>query len=147
MAVSADIFEERDGWRRLLAISAVLHAALFGSIILYAVFIAGGTGFSWGSSGSGTGSAMSATLVNSIPLPANPQAQPQNVLANESKGVSQSVPKPEVKDKTAIPIPDRHAKDKTKVKPPKQPPVTPTREHRARWLRSPTSFPSGRVGR
>ena len=35
---------------------------------------------------------MSATLVNNIPLPANPQAQPENVLANESKGLSQSGP-------------------------------------------------------
>ena len=58
---------------------------------------------------------MSATLVSTVPLPANPQAQPENVLANESKGLSQSVPKPVEKDKTAIPIPDRHAK--TKIKP------------------------------
>ena len=35
---------------------------------------------------------MSATLVNTIPLPANPEAKPENVLANESKGVSQSSP-------------------------------------------------------
>jgi protein TonB len=128
MAANADIFEERDGWRRPLAISAVLHAALFGSIIFYAAFFAGGTGASWGSSGGGTGGAMSATLVSNIPLPANPQAQPENVLANESKGVSKSIPKPVEKDKTAIPIPDRNAKTKTKITPPKQSPVTPTRE-------------------
>ncbi len=146
MAVSADIFEEQDGWRRPLAISAVLHAALFGSIILYAVFIAGGTGSNLGSSGDGTGSAMSATLVNSIPLPANPQAQPQNVLANESKGVSQSVPKPVEKDKTAIPIPDRHAKEKTKVKPPKQPPVTPTREQPREVAKESDVVPFGQGG-
>jgi protein TonB len=126
MAVNADIFEERDGWRRPLAISVALHAALFGSVILYAVFVAGGSGSGWASSGDGTGNAMSATLVNSIPLPASPEAKPENVLANESKGLSQSAPKPEEKDKTAIPIPDRKAK--TKIKPPKQPPVTPTRE-------------------
>ncbi|MGD0973713.1 MAG: TonB family protein [Candidatus Korobacteraceae bacterium] len=126
MAASADIFEERDGWRGPLAISAALHAALFGSMIFYAAFFAGGSRGSWGSSGDGTGGAMRATLVNTIPLPANPQAQPQNVLANESKGLSKSVPKPEEKDTKAIPIPDRNAK--TKIKPPKQPPVTPTRE-------------------
>jgi len=124
MALEADIFEERDGWRGPLAISAVLHAALFGSVILYGVFFARGSGASWGSSGNGTGGAMSATLVSNIPLPSNPEAKPENVLANESKGVSQSVPKPEEKDKTAIPIPDRTAK--TKIKPQKQPPVTPT---------------------
>jgi len=128
MAANTDIFEERDGWRRPLAISAALHAALFGSILLYAVFIAGGSGSNWGTAGDGTGNAMSATLVNSIPLPANPQAQPQNVLANESKGLAQSVPKPEEKDAKAIPIPDRKAKTKITPKPPKQSPVTPTHE-------------------
>jgi protein TonB len=126
MAANADIFVERETWRGPLAISAVLHASLFGSMILYAAFFAGKSGGSWGSAGNGTGSAMSATLVNNIPLPANPQAQPENVLANESKGLSQSVPKPVEKDTTAIPIPDRNAK--TKIKPQKQPAVTPTRE-------------------
>ena len=118
MAANADIFEERDGWRKPLAISAAMHAALFGSMVFYAAFFAGGSRVSWGSSGDGTGNAMSATLVSNVPLPANPQARPENVLANESKGLSQSVPKPEEKDTTAIPIADRKAKTKTKIKPP-----------------------------
>ena len=40
MAANADIFVERETWRGPLAISAVLHAALFGSMILYAAFFA-----------------------------------------------------------------------------------------------------------
>jgi protein TonB len=54
---------------------------------------------------------MSATLVSGIPLPPNPQAKPENVLANESKGLSQSLPAPAAKeDEKAIAIPDRQAK-------------------------------------
>ncbi len=124
MAANADIFRERDGLRRPLAASLALHVALFGSMLLYAAIFSGPRE-SWGGSVSG-GDAMSATLVSTVPLPANPQAQPQNVLANESKGLSQSEPKPLEKDLTAIPIPDRRAK--TKPQPSKQPPVTPTRE-------------------
>ena len=37
---------------------------------------------------------MGVTLVSTIPLPAKP-AQTQNVLANDSKGITQSLPKPE----------------------------------------------------
>ena len=56
---------------------------------------------------------MSAHLVSGIPLPPNPQAKPENVLANESKGLSQSNPAPAAKaDKDAIAIPDTKAKVK-----------------------------------
>ena len=56
---------------------------------------------------------MSATLVASVPLPAQ-QAPAENVLANESKGLSQSEPKeePKVEEPTAIPIPEQNAKRK-----------------------------------
>ncbi len=64
---------------------------------------------------------MSATLVSSIPLPASPDAT--NVLANESKGLSQSQPKPKVEEPEAIPIPDKSAR----LKPSKKP-ATPTQE-------------------
>jgi protein TonB len=53
------------------------------------------------------------TLVNTIPLPA-PAVQTENVLANESKGLTQSLPKVEEKEKEpeAIPIPDKDVKPK-----------------------------------
>src|SRR5258708_11290839 len=57
---------------------------------------------------------MGVTLVSTVPLPATP-TQPQNVLANDSKGVTQSLPKPEpVQEKLpdAIPIPDKITKTK-----------------------------------
>jgi protein TonB len=52
-------------------------------------------------------------VVSTIPLPAK-QTQTQNVLANESKGLTQSVPKPEVKEPDAIAIPDKETKKKPK---------------------------------
>jgi periplasmic protein TonB len=56
---------------------------------------------------------MGATLVSTIPLPARP-ADAQNVLANDSKGLTQSLPQPEVKDEDAIPIADKTSKKKPK---------------------------------
>jgi len=57
---------------------------------------------------------MGATLVTTVPLPANP-APSNNVLATESKGLSQSQPKPqEQPEPEAIPIPDKNAKLKKK---------------------------------
>jgi periplasmic protein TonB len=119
MSVSPSIFEERDEWRSPIAASAVLHALLFGGMLLYAM-IAGQRGQDWGGAGGG-GGAMSATLVSTVPLPANPEAK--NVLATESKGLSQSIPKPVEKEPDAIPIPDRDVKAK-----PQKKPATPTKE-------------------
>lgn len=56
---------------------------------------------------------MGATLVSSVPLPANPE-QTTNVLATESKGLSQSQPKVQEQEPDAIPIADKNAKKKIK---------------------------------
>jgi len=111
MAANAEIFFEHDRWGRNLAWSAGLHVAIAGSIVLYAVFASGSHGGTWGAGGGGE--AMGVTLVNSVPLPAS-SAQTQNVLANESKGLTQSLPKTQEKEPEAIPIPDKAAKIKPK---------------------------------
>jgi protein TonB len=111
MAANAEIFFEHDRWGRNLAWSAALHVAVAGSIILYAVIRTGGSGSTWGAGGGGE--AMGVTLVSSVPLPAS-AAQTQNVLANESKGLTQSLPKTEEKEPEAIPIPDKNTKTKAK---------------------------------
>jgi protein TonB len=113
MEANAEIFFEHDRWGRNLSLSVVLHLAVAGSIVAYAVVAPGGRGSGWGAGGGGD--AIGVTLVSTVPLPANPQ-QTQNVLANESKGLSQSLPKPEVKenDQEAIPIADKNAKTKPK---------------------------------
>jgi periplasmic protein TonB len=116
-----------DGLRRPLAWSAGLHVAFSAFIVLWATYITGIRSQGWGSGGGGE--AMGATLVSSVPLPANP-AQTTNVLATESKGLAQSQPKVEEKEPEAIPIPDKNTKQKNKPvisvthKPVAQPPDT-----------------------
>src|SRR5581483_3898805 len=110
MAAGADIFFEHSEWRKPLTWSAVLHIAVAATILGYSVWRSGPTE-TWG--GGGGGDAMGVSLVSNIPLPAN-AAQTQNVLANESKGLTKSQPKPEIKDQDAIPIADRVSKKKPK---------------------------------
>ena len=111
MEANAEIFFEHDNWVRNLAWSAGLHVAVAGSILLYAVVWHGSGGSNWGAGGGGD--AMGVTLVSSVPLPAS-AIQTQNVLANESKGLTESLPKTEEKAPEAIPIPDKNAKIKPK---------------------------------
>jgi periplasmic protein TonB len=59
---------------------------------------------------------MGVTLVSTVPLPAR-QVPEENVLANESKGLTRSQPKPEEKAPEAIPIPEKGLKAKPKPKP------------------------------
>ena len=106
-----DIYSEHGQLRRPLAWSFGLHVAFAVFVVLYAVLINGTRGTAWGSGGGGD--AMGATLVNAVPLPANP-AETTNVLATESKGLSKSQPTVQEKEPEAIPIPDKNTK---KVKP------------------------------
>jgi periplasmic protein TonB len=109
MQASADIYTERDSWQQPLAWSVTLHGVLFAAILLYGAIFGRFNGESWGGT-SGGGGAMSATLVSTIPLP-NAAPQSQNIVANESKGITQSLPK--VKEEPtpeAIPIPDKSTK-------------------------------------
>jgi protein TonB len=72
------------------------------------IFPATGGG-NWG--GGGGGEAIGVTMVSSVPLPAAP-AEKQNVLANDSKGLTQSQPKAEENTPDAIAIPDKNTKKK-----------------------------------
>ncbi len=124
MAANGDIFPEEHSSRVSWTGSVVLHSALF-ALALFGYLIPSSRGENWGGT-EGGGGAMSATLVNSIPLP-NAQPEAQNVLANESKGLSQSKPKETPKEEpNAIPIPAKDAKVKgqhesaAKKEPPKQ---------------------------
>src|SRR5512142_694089 len=116
MPATAEIFSEREDWQRPLGWSVALHGMLFGSVLLYGAIFGRFSGESWGGTGSG-GGAMSATLVSTIPLP-NAAPQSQNILANESKGLSQSLPKTKEEPKTeAIPIPEKDSKRRVESKP------------------------------
>jgi periplasmic protein TonB len=114
MAQNAEIFFEHDSWPRALTWSAGFHVAVAAVILLYPLIFKGSTGEGWGAGGGG--SAMGVTLVSSVRLPA-PAAQTQNVLANESKGITQSQPKVEEKEPDAIEIQGKNAKVKPKKTP------------------------------
>ena len=115
MAADADIFPQSGNLRSPLVASLALHGVIF-ALALFGYLIPSSRGESWGGT-EGGGGAMSATLVSSIPLPAQP-APVENVLANESKGLSQSKTEetPKVEEPKAIPIPDRNAKPKNEQK-------------------------------
>jgi len=119
MAANAEIFFEHERWGRALAWSAGLHIAITGAVLLWSVVFTRSSGEGWGAGGGGQ--AIGATLVSTVPLPANP-AQTQNVLANESKGLTKSQPKIQEQEPEAIPIQGKNAK----IKPKKTP--TPTKE-------------------
>jgi len=119
MARNAEIFFEHDSWPRALAWSAGFHFAVTAIILLYAIAFTGARGDNWG--GGGGGSAIGVSLVSSVPLPAT-AAKTENVLANESKGVTKSQPKIEEKEPDAIEIQGKNSK----IKPKKLP--TPTKE-------------------
>jgi protein TonB len=114
MAQSAEIFFEHDNWGRALAWSTGFHLALTAIIVLYTAVFTGSRGAGWGAGGGG--SAIGVTLVSTVPLPATP-APAQNVLANESKGITKSEPKVEEKEPDAIEIQGKTSKIKP-VKPP-----------------------------
>ena len=115
MAASAEIYFEHDRWGRALAWSAGLHVGVTVLLLIYSAVFYRTSGEMWGAGGGGE--AIGATLVSTVPLPVNP-AQTQNVLANESKGVTQSQPKIEEKAPApdAIEIQGKNAKIKPKKK-------------------------------
>src|ERR1700683_1993127 len=121
MAADVDMFPTEGNVRVPLVGSVRLHVALF-ALALFGYLIPIGRGESWGGT-TGGGGAMSATLVSSIPLP-KPPTEAQHVLANQSKGNTQSKPKETpTHDPRAIPVPEKEAKHKgptptTQKKPP-----------------------------
>lgn len=127
---------ENGGLGRPLAWSAGLHVGFTAFILLWATYITGIRGQGWGSGGGGD--AMGATLVNSVPLPAS-AVQTNNVLATESKGLSQSQPKVEEKEPDAIPIADKNSKKKPK-------PVTSTNARKAQPEPESNEIPYGEGG-
>ena len=113
MAASAEIYFEHDRWGRALAWSAVLHVGITGLVLVYVMVMGHPSGDTWGAGGGGD--AIGATLVSTVPIAA-PPSQTQNVLANESKGLTHSEPKIEEKSPDAIDIQGKNAKIKPKKK-------------------------------
>jgi protein TonB len=137
MQANADIFFEHSEWGKPLAWSAMLHVGVTAAIILYSLVVHGRPGESWGAGGGGD--AIGVSLVSNIPLPAS-TVQTQNVLANESQGLTKSLPQPVEKEPEAIPIPDKTSKKKPK-------PVTSASRAKTEPVREPTNeVPFGEGG-
>ena len=116
-----DMFSEREDWKKPVVISAGFHA-LFAVFVVVAGYVSGARGQTFGG-GDTEGQSVTASLVSSIPLP-HPQVTTDNILANESKGQTQSVPEQQTPEKPeAIPIPENPTKHRIDRNP-----VTPTHE-------------------
>src|SRR5215471_17330885 len=124
------IFDERDRWSGAIFLSAALHVLLFGGALIGG-YLTSPRGTNWG--GPESGSALQVNVVSAVPLPRQ-QEPTENILANESKGLTQSVPQETQPEPNAIPIPDKDVKRK----PPKNTvtqaavnprPVTPPRDN------------------
>jgi periplasmic protein TonB len=109
MAASTEIYFEHDRWGRALAWSLGLHIGIVALLFAYSAIFYRTNGDTWGAGGGGE--AIGATLVSAVPLSV---AQGQNVVANESKGVTQSQPKVEEKAPDAIDIQGKNTKIKPK---------------------------------
>ncbi len=122
MPADADIFAGEGSVQLPLIGSGALHVALF-ALALFGYLIPIGRGESWGGT-TGGGGAMSATLVSSIPLP-RPPTESQNVLANESKGLTEAQIREVEKEQPKaidIPAPDVKLKGIQKREEKKPPP-------------------------
>jgi periplasmic protein TonB len=110
MQADAEIFFEHGRLGKPLVFSVGLHLAFAGLVILFGVILPGRNAGTWGAGGGGD--AIGVSLVSTIPIPAS-SVQTQNVVANDSKGLTKSKPQEKENEPDAIPIPDRS----TKVKP------------------------------
>lgn len=89
--VRANLFYEREKWRTPLLLSVGFHGFLVLSIVIAGFVIQPRGNTNWGTN---QGSAVEAQLVSAaIPIP-HPQEQTQNIVANESKGVTETQPQP-----------------------------------------------------
>lgn len=112
MQADPEIFLEHSKLGGPLALSVALHLAFTGVVVFFGFILHGRSGNAWGAGGGGD--AIGVSLVSTVPLPAS-QVQTQNVLANDSKGLTQSQPQEKPKEEPdAIPIAGKNAKIKPK---------------------------------
>lgn len=132
--VRANLFYERESWKRPLTWSVVFHGLLVASVIITGYLYSHRPVNQWGMN---NGEAVSATLVSASSLPIPHPEESNSIVANESKGVTQTQPQPkqaETEDGISIPgHPKKVPKTLAKVTPPtpKPPRPVPTPEDTA----------------
>jgi protein TonB len=102
------IFEEREKWTGAIVLSLGLHLLLL-VIAIVGGFLSQQRGQSWG--GPVSGSAMQVNVVSAVPLPRQ-QEPTENIVANDSKGLTQTLPQKAQEEQNAIPIPDKNVQHK-----------------------------------
>jgi protein TonB len=124
-----------------LFLSAGFHLFLTGSIVLTAFLLAPRATTNWGQN---TGDAVNATLISASALPIPHVEESKNIVANDSKGVTETKPQPKpVETDDGVSIPTKEVK----VKPKPQTKTPPTIAH-AHPLPTPedTAVPYGEKG-
>jgi periplasmic protein TonB len=90
----ANMFYERESWRKPLAISLGFHALLGLTIFLLGFVMEPSGSSTWGDN---QGEAIPAQLVSGAPIPIpKPDTPTDNIVVNESKGKTETVPHPKV---------------------------------------------------
>jgi periplasmic protein TonB len=139
--VRPNLFYEREQWKKPLFLSAGFHLFLTGSIVLTAFLLAPRATTNWGQN---TGDAVNATLISASALPIPHVEESKNIVANDSKGVTETKPQPKpVETDDGVSIPTKEVK----VKPKPQTKTPPTIAH-AHPLPTPedTAVPYGEKG-
>jgi len=116
--VRANLFYEREEWKKPLLISVAFHGALVLAMIALGYVMQPRGNSNWGTN---SGEAVEAQLVSAaIPIPKEDQSQ--TIVANENKGVTQTQPQPKpVETEDGVSIPGKVLPKKTIDRP-----VTPT---------------------
>ena len=121
--VRANLFYEREHWQKPVLLSVAFHGLLVLAIVVWGFAMQShSTANDWGIK---QGDAVTAQLVSaSIPIPKTEQSD--NIVANESKGVTQTQPQPKVQEtEDGISIPGKVTPPKKVEKPVQQARVQP----------------------
>jgi len=126
----ANLFYEREQWKKPLVLSVGFHLLLVAAIAVAGYVLRPRVVNSWGIN---SGDAVSATLVSASALPIPHVEESNNIVANESKGVTETKPEPKpVETEDGISIPGKVVKPKpqpqktvtaTAVRPPRPVPT------------------------
>ncbi len=126
----ANMFYERESWRRPLALSLGFHTLVVLAILVLGYVLQPRVSSNWGEN---PGEAVDAKLVSAAPIPIpKTEAPTDNIVANESKGMTQTLPQPKaVETEDGVTIPGHVVKPKvekpvTADKVPPRPMPTPT---------------------